>query len=161
MSGPLQAIRAASGSFHSRIDILNGTAELAETPARLLKETRIVSTPQDPGSPLEPGTPATVSAEEVLHVASLASLQLSPEEVPRMQRDLNAVLGYIAVLNELDTTGVPPMAQVSQILDLPVSAAGADLRLDTEKPSVERALVMREAPETDGRFFKVPRVIAR
>ena len=104
---------------------------------------------------------ATVSADEVQHVAALASLQLTLDEVPRMQRDLNAVLDYIAMLNELDTTGVPAMAQVSQILDLPVSSAGSDLRLDTEKPSVDRAAVMREAPETDGRFFKVPKVIER
>ena len=106
-------------------------------------------------------TPAAVSLEEVRHVAALASLQLTEEEEPRMQRDLNAVLGYIASLNELDTTGVEPMAQVSQVLDLPVATAGADLRLDTEKPSVDRAAVMREAPETDGRFFKVPKVIER
>ena len=51
------------------------------------------------------------------------------------------------------------MAQVGQILQLPVGAAGADLRLDTEKASVDRAAVMREAPETDGGFFKVPKVI--
>ncbi len=78
-----------------------------------------------------------------------------------MQRDLNAVLDYIAVLNQLDTTGVPAMAQVSEILNLRAASAGADLRLDTEKPSVDRAAVMREAPETDGRFFKVPKVIER
>ncbi len=106
-----------------------------------------------------PHTP--VSLEDVRHVAALASLQLTPEEEPRMQHDLNAVLGYIASLNELDTTGVEPMAQVSQILDLPAAAAGAALRLDVEKPSVDRATVMREAPETDGRFFKVPKVIER
>ncbi len=104
---------------------------------------------------------SSVSADEVRHVATLASLQLTQDEVPRMQHDLNAVLDYIAMLNELDTTGVPAMAQVSQILDLPASTTGADLRPDTEKPSVDRAAVMREAPETDGRFFKVPKVIER
>ncbi len=78
-----------------------------------------------------------------------------------MQRDLNAVLGYIALLNRLDTTGVPAMAQVSQIFDLEAASAGADLRLDVEKPSIDRASVLREAPETDGRFFKVPKVIER
>ena len=109
--------------------------------------------------PLEDGS--TVSLEDVRHVAALASLQLTAEEEPRMQHDLNAVLGYVALLNRLDTTGVPAMAQVSQILDLPAADAGADLRLDTEKPSVDRAVIMREAPETDGRFFKVPKVIER
>lgn len=106
-------------------------------------------------------TAQTVSLEEVRHVAALASLQLSAEEEPRMQHDLNAVLGYIASLSALDTAGVPAMAQVSEILNLPSADAGADLRLDTEKPSVSRAAVMHEAPETDGRFFKVPKVIER
>ncbi len=105
-------------------------------------------------------TPA-VSLEDVRHVAALASLQLTAEEEPRMQHDLNAVLGYVALLNELDTSAVPAMAQVSQILEQPVDEAGASLRLDTEKPSTDRAAVMREAPETDGRFFKVPKVIER
>jgi aspartyl-tRNA(Asn)/glutamyl-tRNA(Gln) amidotransferase subunit C len=111
--------------------------------------------------PISPQSASAVSLDEVRHVAALASLQLTPEEEPRMQRDLNAVLEYIAVLNQLDTTGVPAMAQVGEILDLPAASAGADLRLDTEKPSVDRAAVMRQAPETDGRFFKVPKVIER
>ena len=109
----------------------------------------------------DPQTPAAVSLEDVRHVAALASLQLTPDEEPRMQHDLNAVLGYVALLNRLDTTGVPAMAQVGEILDLPSSTAGTDLRTDTEKPSIDRAAVLREAPETDGRFFKVPKVIER
>ena len=52
---------------------------------------------------------AGVSIEEVLRVAELANLELTAEEVPRMQRDLNAILGHIAQLIELDTTGVPAM----------------------------------------------------
>ena len=51
-----------------------------------------------------------VTLDEVRHVAQLANLELTTEELPRMQHDLNAVLGYIAQLNELDTAGVPAMA---------------------------------------------------
>lgn len=104
---------------------------------------------------------ATVTLDEVRHVAALANLQLTAEEEPRMQRDLNAILGHIAALSALDTTGVPPMAQVSQLLDAAPAAAGANLRLDVAKPSVDRDTVMHEAPESDGRFFKVPKVIER
>jgi aspartyl-tRNA(Asn)/glutamyl-tRNA(Gln) amidotransferase subunit C len=104
---------------------------------------------------------AVVTNEDVLRVAELANLELTAEEMPRMARDLNAILGHIAQLNELDTTGVPAMAQVGEVLGLTPAARGEDLRVDVIRPSVDRALVMAEAPESDGRFFKVPKVIER
>jgi aspartyl-tRNA(Asn)/glutamyl-tRNA(Gln) amidotransferase subunit C len=102
-----------------------------------------------------------VTNEDVVRVAELANLELTPEEMPRMARDLNAILGHIAQLNELDTTGVPAMAQVGEVLGLTPAAHGEDLRADVIVPSVDRAAVMAEAPETDGKFFKVPKVIER
>lgn len=102
-----------------------------------------------------------VSQEDVRHVADLANLELTAEELPRMARDLDAVLGYIDQLNELDTSDVTPMAQASEALGLAQAQAGETLRPDQVRPSVDRALVMAEAPETDGRFFKVPKVIER
>jgi aspartyl-tRNA(Asn)/glutamyl-tRNA(Gln) amidotransferase subunit C len=78
-----------------------------------------------------------------------------------MQRDLNAILGHIAELNQLDTTGVPAMAQVGEILGAEAQLTGASLRLDEVRPSLDRKAVMCAAPETDGRFFKVPKVIER
>jgi aspartyl-tRNA(Asn)/glutamyl-tRNA(Gln) amidotransferase subunit C len=102
-----------------------------------------------------------VSMDEVLRVAELANLDLTAEEVPRMQRDLNAILGYIAQLNELDTAGVPAMAQVGEILGATPELTGASLRVDAVRPSLERKAVMAAAPESDGRFFKVPKVIER
>jgi aspartyl-tRNA(Asn)/glutamyl-tRNA(Gln) amidotransferase subunit C len=104
---------------------------------------------------------AGVSMEGVRRVAELANLELKAEEEPRMQRDLNAILGHIAQLNELDTVEVPPMAQVGEILGGAVDFAGGTLRPDVVRPSVDRAAVMASAPETDGRFFKVPKVIER
>jgi len=106
-------------------------------------------------------TTTGVDLKEVRHVADLANLELTAEELPRMVRDLNAVLGYIAELNELDTADVPPMAQVSEVLGVPAATSGQTLRPDAIRPSVDRAAVMAEAPETDGRFFKVPKVIER
>ena len=105
------------------------------------------------------------SDEQVLQVAALANLELTPEELPAMGRDLNAILGYIAQLNELDVANVAPMAQVSEIVLGVIPDAGVEaetpLREDTPVPCLERAPVMQAAPETDGAFFKVPQVIGR
>jgi aspartyl-tRNA(Asn)/glutamyl-tRNA(Gln) amidotransferase subunit C len=98
-----------------------------------------------------------VTQEEVQRVAELAHLELTPEESVRMQKDLNAILDYVAELNKLDTAGVAPLEQVSEL-----SAAGVStLRGDTLEPSLPRDAVMAQAPETDGAFFKVPKVIER
>jgi len=103
----------------------------------------------------------SVSVEDVRHVAELANLELTAEELPRMAKDLNAVLGYIAQMSELDTSNVEPMAQVGAVLGLAQAESGESLRADVVKESVERKAVMEEAPESDGRFFKVPKVIER
>lgn len=102
-----------------------------------------------------------VSREDVRHVAELANLELTAAEEPAIERDLNAILSYIALLDELDTTGVPAMAQVSEALGNAADANGRDLRQDAVRSSVDRAAVMASAPETDGVFFKVPKVIER
>jgi aspartyl-tRNA(Asn)/glutamyl-tRNA(Gln) amidotransferase subunit C len=101
---------------------------------------------------------AKVTVEEVERVAELAHLELRPEETPAMLRDLNAILDYVAQLNELDTKGVTPLAQVSELQD---GAGVSVLRGDLNLPSLERSAVMSQAPETDGVFFKVPKVIER
>lgn len=101
---------------------------------------------------------ARVTVEEVQRVAELANLELKPDEMPRMLRDLNAILDYVAELNQLDTAGVEPLAQVSEI----VEAAGRGvLRADALRSSLDRAAVLSQAPETDQVFFKVPKVIER
>jgi len=104
---------------------------------------------------------AGVTIEDVRRVAELANLELTAEEEPRMRRDLNAILGHIAELNELDTKDVPPMAQVGEMLGGERHERGETLREDAVRPSLDRAAVMAAAPETDGRFFKVPKVIER
>lgn len=106
-------------------------------------------------------TARRVSRDEVRHVAALAHLQLTAEEEPAIERDLNAILEHIARMNELDTTGVPAMAQVGEMLALAPAESGQELRVDAVRPSVDRVSVLAAAPETDGRFFKVPKVIER
>ena len=107
-----------------------------------------------------PSTEA-VSLEQVKHVAELANLELTPEELPGMAQNLNAILQYVDQLRELDTADVPPMAQPAELLRGTQSSFGEVLRADQVKPSVDRETVMSRAPETDGRFFKVPKVIER
>ena len=101
---------------------------------------------------------ARVSVEEVDRVAELAHLELTPQESGAMLGDLNAILDYVAELNELDTTGVVPLAQVNELVD---AAGKGALRVDLRQPSLDRATVMAQAPETDQAFFKVPKVIER
>ena len=103
--------------------------------------------------------PERVAAEDVRRVAELAYLELTPQEEIRMQRDLNAILDYVAQLNELDTSSVAPMAQVAEILG--GGPGTAALRPDVPRPSLDRQRVMTSAPESDGTFFKVPKVIER
>lgn len=105
----------------------------------------------------------SVSEQDVDRVAELANLELTASEKAQMLRDLNSVLGYFDQLNELDTTSVPPMAQVAG-----QAAAGSDsgastphLRPDEVTPSLSREQVMACAPDTDGVFFRVPKVIER
>lgn len=107
-----------------------------------------------------------VTLDDVRRVAELANLELTPDEEPRMQHDLNAILRHVAQLAELDTVGVEPMAQVGDVLvaaglGLAGLGEGEALRMDEVRPSIDRRAVMASAPETDGRFFKVPKVIER
>jgi aspartyl-tRNA(Asn)/glutamyl-tRNA(Gln) amidotransferase subunit C len=99
---------------------------------------------------------ARVTVEDVERVAELAHLKLTSDETGHMLKDLNAILDYVAELNELDTSGVEPLSHVSEL-----SAVTGEPRPDTLRPSLDRAAVMPEAPESNGAFFKVPKVIER
>jgi aspartyl-tRNA(Asn)/glutamyl-tRNA(Gln) amidotransferase subunit C len=101
---------------------------------------------------------AKVTVEDVQRVAELAHLELTPDESGRMLTDLNAMLDYVAELNQLDTSGVAPLAQVSELGD---AVGSSTPRADQVRASLDRAAVMPQAPESDGSFFKVPKVIER
>jgi aspartyl-tRNA(Asn)/glutamyl-tRNA(Gln) amidotransferase subunit C len=100
-----------------------------------------------------------VTEKDVAYVADLANLELTDQERQRMLKDLNSVLDYIDRLNELDTSYVPPMAQVSARSGQP--AGNLAWRDDIPRPSLPHADAMKNAPETDGEFFKVPKVIEK
>ena len=108
----------------------------------------------------------SITRADVEHVAALASLALTPEELDRLGKDLSSILGYVAELQQLDTSGVAPLTHVSELIPaLSPGASGtvaaASLRADDPRPSLARELVMQGAPATDGVFFKVPKVIER
>ncbi len=95
-----------------------------------------------------------VTAQDVAYVADLANLELTEAERVAMLRDLNSILEYVDRLNQLDTKDVPPMTQVA-------ASTTPLLRPDQTRPSIPREDAMRNAPESDGVFFKVPKVIER
>lgn len=106
-----------------------------------------------------------VTAQDVSYVADLAQLELTEEERRRLLKDLNSILGYIERLNRLDTSNVEPMAQVAGHYVRGPAEAGRQfdhvLRADELRPSLPHEEAMRNAPVTDGEFFKVPKVIER
>ena len=106
-----------------------------------------------------------VSEQDVLYVADLANLELTPEERARMVRDLNSILEYVDRLNQLDTAGVPAMAQVSDRYGVPQKESAAKfeyaMRADVVGQCLDRRLALANAPDSDGTFFKVPKVIER
>ena len=89
-------------------------------------------------------------------MADLANLRLTDDEVHRMSAELDQILTHVDALNELDTTGVEPMAQV--LFD---GGETATLREDRERPTLGSAVATANAPLAAAGCFKVPLVIER
>jgi len=110
-----------------------------------------------------------VTDKDVSYVADLANLELSEDERTRLVRDLNSILGHVQSLNELDTKDVPPMAQVSDRYGLDESKQGSDRFAYASRDDIHEGLrkslphdvALVNAPDSDGTFFKVPKVIER
>ena len=110
-----------------------------------------------------------VTEKDVTYVADLANLELSAEERTRMVRDLNSILGHVDSLNALDTKDVPPMAQVSDRYGVDESKKGSERFAYASREDVKEGLrksfatevALANAPDADGTFFKVPKVIER
>ncbi|MGC9513543.1 MAG: Asp-tRNA(Asn)/Glu-tRNA(Gln) amidotransferase subunit GatC [Fidelibacterota bacterium] len=93
----------------------------------------------------------SISREEVLHIAKLARLSLSEEEITMYTHQLGDILNYVQKLNELNIDDVEPMKHVLDMVNV--------LREDKDLPSLSREDVLKNAPEHDEEFFKVPRVL--
>jgi aspartyl-tRNA(Asn)/glutamyl-tRNA(Gln) amidotransferase subunit C len=99
-----------------------------------------------------------ISREEVLRVADLAHLELSPEEAETYRSQLDEILNYVAKLEQLDVSGVEPMAQV---LVRPHGDTHGELRDDQPQPCQVAPDVLAQAAEAKKPFFRVPKVIER
>jgi aspartyl-tRNA(Asn)/glutamyl-tRNA(Gln) amidotransferase subunit C len=110
-----------------------------------------------------------VTEKDVSYIADLANLELSAGERAGMVRDLNSILGYIEMLNELDTSNVEPMAQVSDRYGIDQSKQGSErfaysYRKDVVeglRKSLSQEVALENSPDADGTFFRVPKVIER
>ena len=97
-----------------------------------------------------------ISEKEVRYVAALANLNLTDTEVAKFQADLDEILEHVDKLNELDTSGVAPMAQV--LFDAEETAT---LRADLPIPPLGNEAALANAPQPGAGFYKVPKVIER
>jgi len=110
-----------------------------------------------------------VTDKDVAYVAELANLDLTDEERSGMLRDLNAILDYVDRLNELDTSDVPPMAQVSDRYGVDEANEGSarfayasrEDVLEGLRKSLPHDEALANAPDADEDFFRVPKVIER
>lgn len=106
-----------------------------------------------------------VTEKDVAYVAELANLELTDQERQRMLKDLNSILDYIDRLNELDTANVPPMAQISDKFGGAEKSGSQKFayawRDDVPAVCLPHQEALRNAPVTDGEFFKVPKVIEK
>ena len=89
--------------------------------------------------------------DDVRKVASLARLKVSEAEVASLTADLTAILGYVDVLNEVDTSGVEPMVHAVELSNV--------LRADIVIESLPRTMALSNAPRSDGEHFLVPAII--
>lgn len=89
-----------------------------------------------------------IDREQVLHVAALARLELSDEEVERMAGELSGILEHIETISSLELDGVEPTSHVVDVVNA--------LREDEPGPSLPRDQILAAAPATDGEGFEVP-----
>jgi len=92
-----------------------------------------------------------LSKDDVLKVGALSRIYLKADEVERFSTQLSDILGYVDKLRELDTRGVEPLAHALPIHNV--------LREDEPRESLSPEEALGGAPETDGDFFRVPRVL--
>jgi aspartyl-tRNA(Asn)/glutamyl-tRNA(Gln) amidotransferase subunit C len=89
---------------------------------------------------------------DIRYVAKLARIALTDEEVDRFGAQLGDLLAHVDALTELDTNAVAATAQVVESRNVE--------RADVERPGLDRELVLSQAPQRQGGFFRVPRIIA-
>jgi len=92
-----------------------------------------------------------ITLDQVRHVAKLSRLALDEERLGKFSTQLGSILEYVAKIGEVDVTGVEPMAHALPIHNV--------FREDVVEPSLPLEKVLQNAPDSDGPFFKVPKII--
>lgn len=92
-----------------------------------------------------------INLNDARHVAKLARLALDEQQLKKFAGQLESILEYVAKIGEVDISGIEPMAHAIPLANV--------LREDIVEPSLPLDKVLQNAPETDGPFFKVPKVI--
>jgi len=92
-----------------------------------------------------------LSRDDVQHVAQLARLSFSDDEEERMAKEMSQILDHFEKLDELDTSGVPPMSHVLDVTNV--------FRADEIESRIDQEQALAPAPETDGGYFQVPKVV--
>jgi aspartyl-tRNA(Asn)/glutamyl-tRNA(Gln) amidotransferase subunit C len=92
-----------------------------------------------------------ITPDDVRHVAKLARLDLDEQHLAKYSTQLESILEYVAKIGEVDISGVEPMAHAVPLANV--------LRDDVAEPGLPLDKVLQNAPESDGAFFKVPKVI--
>ncbi len=94
-----------------------------------------------------------ISKEEILHLAHLARLDLDEAAVDAMQQDMDKILTFVDKLNELDVEGVEPLKYMNDDINV--------LRKDEVRQEFTQAQALRNAPQKDSDYIKVPKVLKR
>lgn len=92
-----------------------------------------------------------VSIDEVRHIAKLAHLSFSESEEKRMADEMSKILDYMETLREVDVDGIPPMSHVLESANV--------YREDRAEQRISHEEALKNAPDHDGTYFRVPKVI--
>jgi aspartyl-tRNA(Asn)/glutamyl-tRNA(Gln) amidotransferase subunit C len=92
-----------------------------------------------------------ITAEDVRKVAALARLELPESKISTYTAQLERILDYVAHLEQVDTDGVPPTTRAVEVVNV--------TREDRVEPTSVREELLEEAPEREGDFFRVPRIL--
>ena len=93
----------------------------------------------------------SVTKETVAYIANLARLSLSDSGIVKMQSDMNKILEYMDLLNQVDTSNIEPMEHVYE--------PGTPLRADIPGEPLSHDAALKNAPDADSDYFRVPKVI--
>lgn len=92
-----------------------------------------------------------ITREQVEHVAMLARLELTETEIAEYTQQLDSILAYAEILERLDTSAIEPTAHVMEITNV--------MREDIVQPSMSQEEVLKNAPDAEDGFFKVPKIV--